>query len=73
MRKMQGEVRPEDSLTFRGMEMCDSERAAAWAASQAEELTAELRRPLGDVSRKVGEIERNFPLFFGTGTNPSLF
>jgi len=52
---------------------CDAERAIENALAQAEELSAELRRPLGDVSEKVGDLERNSPLFFGTGDNPSLF
>ena len=43
------------------------------ALAQAEELSAEFKRPLGDVSRKAGEIERNSPLSFGTGDNPGLF
>ena len=64
-------LKPEDSLEmFAG---CDAERAIENALAQAEELSAELRRPLGDVSEKVGDLERNSPLFFGTGDNPSLF
>lgn len=41
--------------------------------AQAAELTAELRRPLGDVSAKAGEMERKAPLFYGKGDNPLLF
>ena len=66
-------IRPEDSLSLPGCESVDVERAQAAAIAQAEELTAELRRPLGDVSQKAGEMERNAPLFFGTGDNPGLF
>jgi hypothetical protein len=32
-----------------------------------------LREPLGNVSRKAGQMEREAPLFFGTGENPDLF
>lgn len=51
----------------------DRDREAARQLAQAEELTAELRRPLKDVSRAAGIIERESPLFFGSGYNPSLF
>ena len=70
---MRKPVRPEDSLSFAGLETVDMDRAEALAAAQAEELTAELRRPLGDVSRKAGDMERFAPLFFGSGDNPTLF
>ena len=43
------------------------------ATATAEALSEEFKRPLGDVSRKAGEIERESPLFFGSGVNPSLF
>lgn len=46
---------------------------AAAAAQQGEDLTGELQRPGCDISRRAGEMERNAPLFFGTGDNPSLF
>lgn len=64
---------PSDSLTFAGLESCDQDRAAAFGIAQAEELTAELRRPLGDISGKAGRMEREAPLFFGSGENPTLF
>lgn len=66
-------IKPEDSLTFAGLETCDQDRAAARALAQADELTAEIRRPLADISSDAGEMERRSPLFFGTGANPSLF
>jgi hypothetical protein len=65
-------IKPEDSLTFAGLETCDQDRAAALAIQQAEELTAEMRRPLKDISRQAGEMERNAPLFYGQ-INPTLF
>lgn len=66
-------IRPEDSLTFSGLESCDREREASRLQAQAEELTAEMRRPLADVSRMAGRMERESPLFHGTGSNPTLF
>ena len=66
-------VRPEDSLAFSGLETVDQDRADALAAAQAEELTAELRRPLNDISAKAGRMERESPLFYGTGDNPTLW
>jgi len=66
-------IQPADSLTFAGLESCDDDRAAALGLAQAAELTAELRRPLADVSGKAGRMEREAPLFFGQGDNPTLF
>ena len=51
----------------------DFEREAARAQAQAQELTAELKRPLKDISRASGILERESPLFWNTGANPSLF
>ena len=51
----------------------DKERIAAQGLAQAQELSAEIRRPLKDVSRAAGIMERESPLFIGTGDNPVLF
>ena len=64
---------PADSLTFAGLESCDQDRATALGIAQAEELTAEFRRPIADISGKAGRMEREAPLFFGQGANPTLF
>lgn len=48
-------------------------RASAMAQSEGEALTAKLREPAGDVSAKAGRMERDSPLFFGKGDNPTLF
>ena len=56
-----------------GMESADTDRAAARQLAEAEELTAILRTPKADISAKAGQIERESPLFFGTGANPTLF
>jgi hypothetical protein len=73
MKRKRQAVKPEDSRSFSGMEGADRERMEALAAAQAEELTAELRRPLADISAAAGQMERDAPLFFGTGDNPGLF
>lgn len=62
-----------DSKPLPGMEGCDEDREQARAIAEAEELTAEMLKPLGDISAKAGRIERDSPLFYGTGDNPSLF
>ena len=72
MRK-QTTVRPEDSLSFAGLETCDTDRQIALGLAQAEELTALLRSPGRDISARSGRLERESPLFFGTGDNPELF
>ena len=51
----------------------DKERIAARQLAEAGELSAEIRRPLKDVSRATGIMERESPLFIGTGDNPVLF
>jgi hypothetical protein len=66
-------LRPEDSLSFFGMENADRERANAQAAAEGELLTKELNSPSGSVSKDAGDMERNSPLFSGTGDNPTLF
>ena len=66
-------IRPEDSLTLAGMSDVDAQREAARFLRQAEELTAIMYQPGRNISAKAGEIERNSPLFYGTGDNPTLF
>lgn len=66
-------VRPEDSLTLPGMEAADQERGAARAEAEGQELTDAMRRPMGDISKAAGEMERSSPLFRGTGDNQLLF
>jgi len=73
MKKKRQAVKPEDSRSFSGMEGADREREEALAALQARALSAELRRPLADISEATGKMERDAPLFFGTGDNPALF
>lgn len=54
----------------------EGSRAAAGEAAgeaQAARLSELLRTPKADISAKAGEMERNSPLFHGTGDNPGLF
>lgn len=51
----------------------DRERETMRQLAEAEELTAKMRRPKADVSKAAGILERESPLFFGTGANPGLF
>lgn len=51
----------------------DEARASAMATAEGEALTAKLLEPKADVSAMSGKIERESPLFFGTGENPTLF
>jgi hypothetical protein len=66
-------TRPVESHTFAGMEQAVAEQSKAAALYTAEQLTARMLEPLGDISRRAGEMERNGPLFIGTGSNPTLF
>lgn len=72
MRKPKG-IQPEDSYTLAGMETADADRETIRQLTQAAELTAKMREPGRDISARSGEMERNSPLFFGTGDNPTLF
>jgi hypothetical protein len=60
-------------LTLAGMDTTDQDRETARQMQEAQDLTAQMRQPLGDVSAKAGKMERDAPLFFGKGANPGLF
>jgi len=66
-------AKPIDSHVLDGMSQHIEAQAEAVAELSGEELTAKLLEPKADVSAKAGNMERNAPLFFGTGDNPSLF
>lgn len=51
----------------------DKAREAARQEQEAREMTTQLRQPLKDVSKASGIMERESPLFYGTGNNPTLF
>ena len=63
----------EDAKGLPGMEKADKDRAAALAKAEADAMSATMREPKADISAKAGEMERNSPLFFGSGDNPGLF
>jgi len=51
----------------------DREREAARQAQEALDLAATMRTVKADVSKAVGIMERESPLFYGSGSNPVLF
>ena len=59
--------------TLAGCETSDQDRAEAAACTQREAMEARLRSTRGDISARSGRLERESPLFFGTGDNPGLF
>lgn len=66
-------IRPQDSLNLAGMETADADRETIRQITEAAELTARMREPGRNISDKAGHMERNSPLLFGTGHNPTLF
>jgi hypothetical protein len=65
--------RPVESHIFAGMEEAVQAQTLAASEYSGEMLTAALLEPKADISSKAGEMERNAPLFHGTGDNPTLF
>jgi hypothetical protein len=55
------------------MEAAEMEREEARGFMDRMELEERMRTVKADISAKAGEIERNSPLFHGTGINPTLF
>ena len=51
----------------------DRLREEARQLAQAQELSAILRTPKASIDRASGILERESPLFFGSGSNPGLF
>ena len=49
------------------------DREHARQVQDALDLAAIMRTPKADISRKSGILERESPLFHGTGENPCLF
>lgn len=56
-----------------GMDAAVEAQASSAAQVSGEELTAKLLEPKADISKTAGKIERDSPLFYGTGDNPLLF
>jgi len=51
----------------------EARREEARQRQESETLAEIMRTPKADVSKKAGQLERESPLSFGTGANPSLF
>jgi hypothetical protein len=66
-------IQPQDSFSLAGMETADDDRETIRQLTTAAELTAKMLEPGRNISDKAGHMERNSPLFFGTGSNPTLF
>lgn len=52
---------------------CDVERETLRQLQEAADLTAMMRTRKADISRAAGILERESPLFWGTGENSCLF
>jgi len=63
----------DQSLPLPGMEAALIAKLEAEAEAVTAELNRILREPLGSISSRSGAIERDSPLFHGTGDTPSLF
>jgi hypothetical protein len=55
------------------METAVTEQATAAAIQTAAELTARLLETRPTIDKQAGRMERESPLFYGTGDNPTLF
>lgn len=53
-----------------GFESAIEEQKTAAERVRGEKLTAETKQPLGNIDNAAGEMERNSPLFRGTGASP---
>lgn len=51
----------------------DRKRQEARERHEAEQMTATMRQPLKSIDRATGILERESPLFYGTGANLALF
>lgn len=60
-------------LALAGMEAAGREGEEARQRAEAAELTTRLIEPRASMDEKVGELERESPLFYGTGDNPTLW
>ena len=58
---------------FEGFGTAITQQRQAAEEASGEELARRMREPGRNISQASGEIERNAPLFFGAGDNPSLF
>lgn len=63
----------QPTLAISDLDHIQAEAEQANDEAQVEELNRILRTPLANISDDAGEMERNSPLFFGKGDNPTLF
>lgn len=63
----------QTSAVLPEMDALLAERDTAIAAAAVKEVEDLMRRPLTSISAAAGNMERNVPLFFGMGNNPTLF
>lgn len=63
---------PVESHALPGFSQAIDAQEQAAAEYQAEELTAKLLEPLGNINAKAGRMEDESPLFYGK-VNPTLF
>jgi len=59
-------------MALPGLDAADREAEEARQQGEAAELTARLLEPRPTIDEKVGKMERESPLFDGTGDNPTL-
>ena len=64
--------KPVESHIIDGMAEAVQLQSEAAGEYQAEELTAKLREPLGNINDRAGKMEEDSPLFFGK-VNATLF
>ncbi len=60
-------------MAFPGMEAAARDAEEARQQAEAAELTARLLEPRPSIDERVGKMERESPLFYGTGDNPTLW
>ena len=60
-------------LAFAGMEAANREAEEVRQQAEAAELTARMLEPRPSIDGKVGRMERESPLFYGAGDNPTLW
>lgn len=65
--------KPPPSMMLPGFEEDVDAQKRSEEEEQARRLSEQMHSAKGDISRAAGEMERNSPLFRGTGDNPLLF
>jgi hypothetical protein len=63
----------QDPLPIDNIDDLLAERTHAEVAAIVADYNAIFKKPIADISQEAGRIERESPLFFGKGANPTLF